>query len=73
MTVGSFRPVMLLLLNYNKAKKSRRIKSKEEWWKTTHNVDLLLVYLLASLAIMIADAISMLKISSDAKHGICTK
>ena len=59
MTVGSFRPVMLLLLNYNKAKKSKRIKSKEERWKTTHNVDLLLVYyLLASLAIMIADGIS---------------
>ena len=73
MTVRSFRLVMLLLLNYNRTKKSRWIKSKEEWRKTTHYVDPLLVYLLALLAIMIADTISMLKISSDAKHGICTK
>ena len=71
MTVESFRLVMLLLLNFNL--KSRRTKSKEERRKTTHYVDLLSVYLLASLAIMIADGISMLKISSDAKHGICTK
>ena len=72
MTVRSFRLVMLLLLNYSK-KKSRRTTSKEERRKITHYVDLLSVYLLASLAIMIADGISMLKISSDAKHGICTK
>ena len=72
MTVESFRLAMLLLLNYN-LKKTRRTKSKEERRKTTHYVGPLLVYLLALLAIMIADTISMLKISSDAKHGICTK
>ena len=58
MTVESFRLAMLLLLNYN-LKKTRRTKSKEERRKTTHYVDLLSVYLLALLAIMIADGISM--------------
>jgi hypothetical protein len=59
-------------LNYNKTTRSKGLRVKRRR-KPTHSVDLLLIYLFASLAIVIADAISMLKISSDAKQGICIK